>query len=169
MKKFTIAGALVCGILIGMVLYDRIISTSFSSYRQVIFSSLLAEEELMAAREERKGNQLAALFHRWNAVRFTDPEQVRAFSKERNHEIDNDLFAPLALLMLNEISNASDPDKRGMRMIEAYQRGHLAYQLEHLGFSKLASKEWETAASLSKHSISQMKLTISKLRENFDD
>ncbi len=168
-NKLIILGAFVIGMLIGVITYDRVISSSYSSYREILRTIIVAEEELRASREERKGNHLAALFHRWNSVYFNNRENIRAFSEERNQEIDNEYFSPIALLMLEEISKASDPEEKGKKLINAFQHGHLAFQLENAGFTVLANQQWTIASKLSNLKKAEIRSTVNTLRKQFDE
>jgi hypothetical protein len=168
-SNIKILGAFTIGILIGVFVYDRVVSNSYSTYREVLRTNIVAEEELRASREERKGNNLAALFHRWNSVHFNYRENTRAFSEERKHEIDNRYFSPVALLILKEIGKASDPDSKGTKLVKAFQHGHLAFQMENAGFTELANQQWTIASKLSNLKKEELQSAINTLRKQFHE
>jgi hypothetical protein len=115
------------------------------TYRRTLQSTFLAEQDLLAARTAREGDQLRSLVHRWNAVEASSEEGFRIFRVDP--EIDDGLFLPFILLGLKYIGARADPSGRGARVGEGLERGKLALALERLG-APTAEEQWRRAQDL---------------------
>src|SRR6266404_5032274 len=108
-------------------------------YRRVLQSNFLTEQDLMAARTARQGDQLRSLVYRWNAVDASSEEGFRIFRADP--EIDDGFFLPFELIVLKYIIAPADPSGRGARVAEGLERGKLARALEQIGASTTAEEQ----------------------------
>jgi len=168
-NKIVVIAILFCGIIIGIIESKFFIPKVLSSHRQIIRSEMIIEQEIKASREERKGNNLQALLHRWNAVSLYNPEATYTFSKNKSDESDTGWFASIAYIILADMSKSVDSEGKGIKRAEGVQRGHLAFLMEKLGFKELGLSEWKKAANLQQVDVEKMKSIINYLRENVDD
>lgn len=162
-----ISGIFVGGIIIGGVLMNLLHMYVRPVYRDTIRIDLKTEQEFLAGRAARQGNNLRALSHRWNVVDTEAREGFRAFRKERNKDIDSSFFFPFYMVALTAMVHPKEGmDEKAARISEGIARGHLALALESIGNREEANKQWEIARTLTNNkSIEDIRNFILKLRE----
>ncbi|MDH3975363.1 MAG: hypothetical protein OEV42_13865 [Deltaproteobacteria bacterium] len=169
-NKLIILGTFFVGIIVGVIGYNFLLTNVLSSHRNMIRVQLAIEEEQRSTREERKGNNLNALLHRWNVARLENPETILTFSSKYSDESDKDWFAPISYVLLNKMTIDADPMDRAKKSIEAIHRGNLALLMEKIGFNELAESEWEHAAKLDiLNDVEKLKSRVEYLRKSVDD
>jgi hypothetical protein len=146
-----ISSIFVGGIIIGAVLMNLLHMYVRSTYRETIRIDLKTEQEFLAGRAARQGDNLRALSHRWNVVDAEARDGFRAFRKERNKDIDSSFFFPFYVFVLKAIK----PQMRGKQkevdmFIEGMDRGKLAVALESIGEKEEAAKQWDIARLLTR-------------------
>jgi hypothetical protein len=133
-----------------------------ATYREVLRSNLLVEQELLAARTARQGDRLRSLVHRWNVVDARSEDGFRIF--RASPPFDDGFFFPFALLSLKEMVLRADESRRGSRVGEGLERGKLALALEAIGSPGLADEQWRRAQDLlGRHSLDEVRRTIEKV------
>jgi hypothetical protein len=150
-KILKISGMFVGGIIIGAILMNLLHMHVRSTYRETIRVDLKTEQEFLAGRAARQGNNLRALSHRWNVVDAEARDGFRAFRKERNKDIDSSFFFPFHMLVLRAIQSPMRGKQEEVdKFIEGMDRGKLATALESLGERQEASKQWDIARLLTR-------------------
>lgn len=169
-SKLILLGIFFAGIIVGVIGYNFLLTNLLSSHRKAIRTELTIEEEFRSTREERKGNYLNAMLHRWNAARLENPETTLTFSSKHSNDTDKDWFAPIGYVILNKMAINADPTDRAKRSIEGIHRANIALLMEKLGFHELAESEWTRAAKLyCDNNVETMKSSIEFLRKSIDD
>ena len=146
MKRRALLLAFVLGVAIGAAGILFLDMRMRATYRRVLQSNCLVEQDLLAARTARQGDQLHSMVYRWNAVDASSEEGFRIFRADP--EIDNGFFLPFMLLGLRYIIAPVDPSGRGARVSEGLERGKLARALERIGASTAAEEQWRRAQDL---------------------
>lgn len=132
-----------------------------ATYREVLRSSLLTEQEMLAARSARQGDRLRSLVHRWNAVDARAEDGFRIF--RASPALDDGFFFPFALLSLKQMVLRADESHRGTRVGEGVERGKLAFALEAIGSPGLADEQWRRAQDLlGRHSREEVRQIVEK-------
>ena len=107
MKRRALLLAFVLGVAIGAAGILFLDMRMRATYRRVLQSNFLVEQDLLAARTARQGDQLHSMVYRWNAVDASSEEGFRIFRADP--EIDNGFFLPFMLLGLRYIIAPVDP------------------------------------------------------------
>lgn len=135
-----------------------------ATYRRLLQSNFLTEQDLLAARTARQGDQLRSLVYRWNAVDASSEEGFRIFRADP--EIDDGFFLPFMLLGLRYIIAPADPSGRGARVAEGLERGKLARALEQIGASTTAEEQWRHAQDLlGRHTLEDVQRAVDGVLE----
>jgi len=133
-----------------------------ATYRAVLQSKFLAEQEALARRTARQGDRLRSLVHRWNVVDASSEDGFRIFRADP--EIDDGFFLPVILLGLKHITASVDESGRGARVSEGLERGRLAAALEGVGAPTTADEQWRRAQDLlRRHSLEDVRRTVDGL------
>lgn len=164
---FKISGIFAIGLIFGAILMNLLNMYVRPTFRETIRIDFKTEQELLASRAAREGNEERALVHRWNVVDAETNDGFRAFSKERNKDIDSSFFFPFHMLTLKAMMNPNDESQaKGAAIAEGLDRGRLALSLEFIGAQKDADKQWEIARDLiGKGSIDEVKGLLLKVKE----
>ena len=63
-------------------------------YREVIRINLKVDQEFLASRAARQGNNIQALVHRWNVVELENEDSFKTLSKQWDDEFTSTFFVP---------------------------------------------------------------------------
>ena len=138
------------GILIGAILMNTLDMYVRPTYRDMIRTELMAEQEFLAARTSREHDLLRSVVHRWNVIDATAQNGFRAFREETASKKDKQFFLPFALLSLKFMKDDiyKNIPHKSIKLSEGLDRGKLAVALEAMGEKKEAAKQWELAKVL---------------------
>ena len=107
-------------------------------YTSMLVSSWKFEQEFLADRAARSGDQLAELVHRWNAASAASGDGFETFRRQQESAIQENLFLPAAMWALSRVRPDPEAAKRGARLDESILRGKLALILERAGWPDAA-------------------------------
>lgn len=160
-------GIFAIGLVVGAILMNLLNMYVRPIFRETIRIDFKIEQEFLASRAAREGNEERALVHRWNVVDAETINGFRAFNKERNKDFDTSFFFPFQMLILKAIMNPNDESLvKGAAITEGLDRGNLALSLESIGAQKEADKQWEIARNLTgKASVGEVKRLILRVKE----
>lgn len=149
-KKLLINSCLVIGgILIGAILMNILDMYVRPTYRNMIRTELMTEQEFLAARSSREHALLRNIVHRWNVIDATAQHGFRAFREETASKEDKEFFLPFALLSLKFMKDIyKNMPQKSIKLSEGLNRGKLAAALDAMGEKKEAAKQWELAKVL---------------------
>ena len=145
-KALKIGGIFIGGLIVGAVLMNLLHMYVRPAYRETIRIDLKQEQEFLAGKATRQGDNLRAVTHRWNVVDTDATEGFRAFRKKRNKDIDSSFFFPFYMIVINELVHPREGmEEKGSRISEGVDRGRLALSLESVGARDEADRQWEMA------------------------
>jgi hypothetical protein len=165
-KILKIGGIFSGGIIFGAIIMNLLCMYVRPIYRETIRIDFKIEQEFLSSRTARQGNKVRALVHRWNVIDAEAKDGFKAFSKERNKDIDSSFFFPFQMLALKILMYPKDGNQeKGARIAEGIDRGRLAIFLESIGDKKEADKQWEISRMRTdKESIEETRKLILKLQ-----
>ena len=152
MKKSILIFAV--GFVCGAIFLNLLCMNAIIAHKNIMRYNFSIEQEMLARRAQREGNDMRALVHCWNTVDAICEDGFRIFrSKSAQKGADGLLFRgdgfffPYQAIAMRFMENMIlSLDKK--RMNEGMQRAQLALAMEKVAVEEAAQTQWQEAAVL---------------------
>ncbi len=160
----------IIGFICGAIFLNLLCMNAIIAHKNIMRYNFSVEQEMLARRAQREGNDMRALVHCWNTVDAICEDGFRIFrSKSAQKGADGLLFRgdgfffPYQAIAMRFMENIILPlDKK--RMNEGMQRAQLALAMEKVALEEAAQTQWQEAAVLSSNHAVKIR-TEDEMRE----
>ena len=145
----------VIGFICGAIFLNLLCMNAIIAHKNIMRYNFSVEQEMLARRAQREGNDMRALVHCWNTVdavcedgfRIFRPKSAQKGGDEPFFRGDGFFFPYQAIAMRFRENMILPVDKK--RMNEGRQRAQLALAMEKVALEEAAQTQWQEAAVLS--------------------
>ncbi len=151
----------VIGFACGALVLDILCIKAVPVYTDAIKYNFLAEQELLARRAQREGNDMRALVHRWNAVDAISENGFDVFQPEWKSKNKPGLLYPFQSLCIK----CGSSGEKTLRLNEGLHRARLALAMRKVGMEEPAKEQWDKALELTSWQTDKLKEVLLKFDE----
>ena len=145
----------VVGFICGAIFLNLLCMNAIIAHKNIMRYNFSVEQEMLARRAQREGNDMRALVHCWNTVDAVCEDGFRIFRPKSTQKGGDEplfrgdgFFFPYQAIAMRFMENMLLPlDKK--RMNEGMQRAQLALAMEKVALEEAAQTQWQEAAVLS--------------------
>ena len=145
----------IIGFVCGAIFLNLLCMNAIIVHKNIMRYNFSVEQEMLARRAQRGGNDMRALVHCWNTVDAVCEDGFRIFRPKSAQKGGDDpffrgdgFFFPYQAIGMRFMENRILPLDR-KRMNEAMQRAQLALAMEKVALKEAAQTQWQEAAVLS--------------------
>ena len=160
----------VIGFICGAIFLNLLCMNAIITHKTIMRYNFSIEQEMLARRAQREGNNIRALVHCWNTVDAVCEDGFRIFRPKSTQKGGDEpffrgdgFFFPYQAIAMRFMDTIFLPlDQK--RMNEGMQRAQLALAMEEVALEEAAQTQWQEAAVLSSNHAVKIK-TEDEMRE----
>ena len=150
------------GVMVGAVSLSVLAASSLEMYRELVRLDYAAQHEFLAARAERRGNDLEANGHRWAVVYARRGD---GWSEPADLTLVRRMSFAFAAPVLKRVRHSTDAVDRGRKVAEGIAWARLAASMEEIGLDDESAAVWARGASLVGHDEYALRAAVESMSE----